>query len=303
MFERLHADPDGSTIATMLALAEGTLDERVATILPTLKVILLGGMQEPGHAAGSTLVGLLDVQAAAGGARRAPPSCGTRSRRACAGSRRSARRPAARSSRSSSGACRFRRARTSASRRVRLPRRGGVGADRRRVQPLPSATEPRRVRLRPALLRRPPLRPGAERIALRRLLERLPGISARPASGRRCSRLGVPRATAPPRPLGRMTWVDAASASLPDETVVGLTLAGTMVALARVEGRGTRSRPGARMPSARSPTDGSRGPRSAVRATARSSTSPPARRSRGRPRSPYGVLDPRRSRPGRGRAR
>ena len=33
-----------------------------------------------------------------------------------------------------------------------------------------------------------------------------------------------------------MTWVDAASASLPDETVVGLTLAGTMVALARVEG-------------------------------------------------------------------
>jgi cytochrome P450 len=44
----------------MLALAEGTLEERVATILPTLKVILLGGMQEPGHAAGSTLVGLLE---------------------------------------------------------------------------------------------------------------------------------------------------------------------------------------------------------------------------------------------------
>ena len=60
VFERLHADPDGSTIATMLALAEGTLEERVATILPTLKVILLGGMQEPGHAAGSTLVGLLE---------------------------------------------------------------------------------------------------------------------------------------------------------------------------------------------------------------------------------------------------
>jgi cytochrome P450 len=60
VFERLHADPDESTIATMLALAEGTLEERVATILPTLKVILLGGMQEPGHAAGSTLVGLLE---------------------------------------------------------------------------------------------------------------------------------------------------------------------------------------------------------------------------------------------------
>ena len=60
VFERLHEDPDGSTIATMLALAEGTLEERVETILPTLKVILLGGMQEPGHAAGSTLVGLLE---------------------------------------------------------------------------------------------------------------------------------------------------------------------------------------------------------------------------------------------------
>jgi cytochrome P450 len=59
VFERLYAEPDGSTIATMLALAEGALHERIATILPTLKVILLGGMQEPGHAAGSTLVGLL----------------------------------------------------------------------------------------------------------------------------------------------------------------------------------------------------------------------------------------------------
>ena len=60
LFERLHRDPDGSTIATMLELADGPLEERVATILPTLKVILLGGMQEPGHAAGSTLVGLLE---------------------------------------------------------------------------------------------------------------------------------------------------------------------------------------------------------------------------------------------------
>jgi cytochrome P450 len=58
-FARLLAEPDGSTTATMLAHAEGTLAERVATILPTLKVILLGGMQEPGHAGGSTLLGLL----------------------------------------------------------------------------------------------------------------------------------------------------------------------------------------------------------------------------------------------------
>jgi len=58
VLERLYQQPDGSTIATMLQGAEGPFAERVATILPTLKVILLGGMQEPGHAAGSTLAGL-----------------------------------------------------------------------------------------------------------------------------------------------------------------------------------------------------------------------------------------------------
>lgn len=62
---RLHAEPHGSTIATMLAHAEGTLAERVASILPTLKVILLGGMQEPGHACGSTVVGLCESGQAA----------------------------------------------------------------------------------------------------------------------------------------------------------------------------------------------------------------------------------------------
>jgi cytochrome P450 len=60
VFERLWETPDGSTIATMLQHAEGTLDERIAEILPTLKVILLGGMQEPGHAAGSTVAGLFE---------------------------------------------------------------------------------------------------------------------------------------------------------------------------------------------------------------------------------------------------
>jgi len=59
VLERLDAEPDGSTIAVMLQHAEGTFAQRVAQILPTLKVILLGGMQEPGHAAGSTLLGLL----------------------------------------------------------------------------------------------------------------------------------------------------------------------------------------------------------------------------------------------------
>ena len=59
VLEQMWAEPDDSTISTMLQYAEGTFEERVARILPTLKVILLGGMQEPGHAAGSTLAGLL----------------------------------------------------------------------------------------------------------------------------------------------------------------------------------------------------------------------------------------------------
>lgn len=60
VLERLWQEPDESTIATMLRHAEGTYSERVARVMPTLKVILLGGMQEPGHAAGTTVVGLLE---------------------------------------------------------------------------------------------------------------------------------------------------------------------------------------------------------------------------------------------------
>jgi len=59
VLERMWAEPDDSTISTMLQHAEGSFEQRVAQILPTLKVILLGGMQEPGHAAGTTLAGLL----------------------------------------------------------------------------------------------------------------------------------------------------------------------------------------------------------------------------------------------------
>ena len=65
VLEGLFESPDSSTIATMLQHAEGTLAERVQAILPTLKVILLGGMQEPGHAAGSTVAGLLESGQAA----------------------------------------------------------------------------------------------------------------------------------------------------------------------------------------------------------------------------------------------
>ena len=60
VFERLFADPDGSTIATMLRSPKARSRSASRRSCPTLKVILLGGMQEPGHAAGSTLVGLLE---------------------------------------------------------------------------------------------------------------------------------------------------------------------------------------------------------------------------------------------------
>lgn len=52
----LREAPDGSTIASMLTVGRlRTIEE----VLPSLKVIILGGMQEPGHGAGSCLAGLL----------------------------------------------------------------------------------------------------------------------------------------------------------------------------------------------------------------------------------------------------
>lgn len=62
--EELRHTPDDSTIAHMLTTGrpEGqprTVDE----VLPSLKVIILGGMQEPGHGAASCLYGLLQDRA------------------------------------------------------------------------------------------------------------------------------------------------------------------------------------------------------------------------------------------------
>ena len=60
LLERLVREPDGSMLSHMV---HGGRDEGTARVpdhvMPSLKVILLGGMQEPGHAAGSTLLGLL----------------------------------------------------------------------------------------------------------------------------------------------------------------------------------------------------------------------------------------------------
>jgi cytochrome P450 len=60
VFDRLEASGDDSTISHLLhsGRPDGSCRAR-DFVLPTLKVILLGGMQEPGHGGGSTLVGLL----------------------------------------------------------------------------------------------------------------------------------------------------------------------------------------------------------------------------------------------------
>lgn len=56
LMSALLESPDGSTIASMLTVGRlRTIEE----VLPSLKVIILGGMQEPGHGAGSCLAGLL----------------------------------------------------------------------------------------------------------------------------------------------------------------------------------------------------------------------------------------------------
>jgi aromatic O-demethylase, cytochrome P450 subunit len=57
--ERLRREPDDSTMSHMLHA--GVSEPRpVEFVLPSLKVAILGGMQEPGHGAGTVLAALLD---------------------------------------------------------------------------------------------------------------------------------------------------------------------------------------------------------------------------------------------------
>lgn len=58
--ERLAREPDGSAFSHMLHDGMPPGQTRpLEFLMPTIKVILLGGMQEPGHGAGSVLAGLL----------------------------------------------------------------------------------------------------------------------------------------------------------------------------------------------------------------------------------------------------
>ncbi len=60
LMTRLQTEPDGSTIASMLTSGCPVGQHRsIEQVMPSLKVIILGGMQEPGHGAASCLAGLL----------------------------------------------------------------------------------------------------------------------------------------------------------------------------------------------------------------------------------------------------
>jgi len=58
-FEDQLAHPDGSMVSDMLLAETGDLDERMRGFMPTLKLALIGGLQEPAHGLGTTVVGLL----------------------------------------------------------------------------------------------------------------------------------------------------------------------------------------------------------------------------------------------------
>lgn len=62
LFERRLSEPDDTMVSLLLHAAEGNLDDRLAWLMPTLKLVLIGGLQEPGHGCGSTVYGLLSYQ-------------------------------------------------------------------------------------------------------------------------------------------------------------------------------------------------------------------------------------------------
>ena len=60
LMEHLRFHPDGSTLAHMLVTGRPEGEPRtIEEVLPSFKVIILGGMQEPGHGSASCLYGLL----------------------------------------------------------------------------------------------------------------------------------------------------------------------------------------------------------------------------------------------------
>jgi cytochrome P450 len=58
-FEERLGRRDDTMLSHLIHHVEGDLDARIAQVMPTLKLVLIGGLQEPGHGMGSTVYGLL----------------------------------------------------------------------------------------------------------------------------------------------------------------------------------------------------------------------------------------------------
>jgi cytochrome P450 len=72
LFAELLERPDGTMVSDMLHAEEGELEDRTTAFMPTLKLALIGGLQEPGHGMGSTIFGLLSNPDQAATVRRDP---------------------------------------------------------------------------------------------------------------------------------------------------------------------------------------------------------------------------------------
>ena len=85
LLDRLEREPDGSVLSHMLAA-----DATRAEVLSNLKLILLGGMQEPGHALGISFGRSSPIRRRWGASAPTAACSGRRSRRRLGGTRRSA---------------------------------------------------------------------------------------------------------------------------------------------------------------------------------------------------------------------
>lgn len=53
LFEERLTDPDDGMLSNLVHATDGTFEERVAWAMPSLKLVLLGGLQEPAHGGGT----------------------------------------------------------------------------------------------------------------------------------------------------------------------------------------------------------------------------------------------------------
>ena len=59
LLEQRVAEPRDDLLSHLLAASDGTFEERVAFAMPSFKLVLLGGLQEPAHGGGTTAASLL----------------------------------------------------------------------------------------------------------------------------------------------------------------------------------------------------------------------------------------------------